>query len=149
MTLDFMPDAITLDICLPDIDGWRVLDRLKKDLTTRHIPVCVMSTEEARERSFELGAIDFVAKPLQTREALEEPIANLRDFVDRPVRSLLVVEPDDARRDDLPDFLGAEDVQVTAVADGREAIQMLRERRIDCMVLNPQLPDMTVLELAE
>ena len=149
MAREHRPSAITLDICLPDIDGWRVLDRLKKDLNTRHIPVCVISTEEARERSFELGALDFVAKPLQTREALEQPVSELRDFVDRPVRSLLVVEPDSARRDYLPDFLSAEDVQVTAVSDGREALQMLRERRVDCMVLNPRLPDLTVRELAE
>ena len=54
MTRDYKPDAITLDICLPDIDGWRVLDRLKNDMTTRHIPVCVISTEEARERGRQL-----------------------------------------------------------------------------------------------
>ena len=54
MTREYKPDAITLDICLPDIDGWRVLDRLKNDITTRHIPVCVISTEEAHDRALEL-----------------------------------------------------------------------------------------------
>ena len=48
MTRDYKPDAITLDICLPDIDGWRVIDRLKNDMRTRHIPVCVISTEEVQ-----------------------------------------------------------------------------------------------------
>ena len=57
MTRDYKPDAVTLDICLPDIDGWRVLERLKNDVTTRHIPVCVISTEEAREPALGLGAL--------------------------------------------------------------------------------------------
>ena len=57
MTRDFKPLAITLDICLPDIDGWRVLERLKNDIQTRHIPVCVISTEEARDRAWRLGTL--------------------------------------------------------------------------------------------
>ena len=65
------PDAITLDISLPDFDGWRVLDRLKHDLDTRHIPVFVITTDEERERSFSLGAAGVLNKPVQTREQLE------------------------------------------------------------------------------
>src|SRR5262249_17467430 len=57
MTREYQPQAITLDICLPDMDGWRVLERLKNDLHTRHIPVCVVSTEEGRDRALELGAL--------------------------------------------------------------------------------------------
>ena len=68
LTREYKPDAITLDICLPDIDGWRVLERLKNDIDTRHIPVCVISTDEARERALSSGALAFVAKPIQTRE---------------------------------------------------------------------------------
>ena len=70
------PDAITLDISLPDFDGWRVLDRLKHDLDTRHIPVFVITTDEERERSFSLGAAGVLNKPVQTREQLER---RLRD----------------------------------------------------------------------
>ena len=65
------PDAITLDIYLPDIDGWRVLERLKNDLATRHIPVCVISTDEARDRALASGALAFVAKPIQSRDVLD------------------------------------------------------------------------------
>ena len=71
---EYKPDAITLDIYLPDIDGWRVLERLKNDVDTRHIPVCVISTEEARERGLKLGAMAFVAKPIQTKETLERTL---------------------------------------------------------------------------
>ena len=78
MTRDYKPDAVTLDICLPDIDGWRVLERLKNDVNTRHIPVCVISTEEARERGLKLGAMAVVSKPIQTKEVLERTLDAVR-----------------------------------------------------------------------
>ena len=68
---EYKPDAITLDIFLPDIDGWRVLERLKNDLATRHLPVCVISTDEARRRALASGAIAFLAKPIQSRDVLD------------------------------------------------------------------------------
>src|SRR5207244_12527731 len=71
LTREYKPDAITLDIYLPDIEGWRVLDRLKSDITTRHIPICVVSTDEARERSLNSGALAFVAKPIKTKDLID------------------------------------------------------------------------------
>ena len=68
---DYMPDVVTLDIVLPDMDGWRVMDRIKHDLTTRHIPICVVSTEEARERAFDAGALAFIGKPIPSRDVLD------------------------------------------------------------------------------
>src|SRR6185312_14421287 len=93
--------AVTLDICLPDINGWRVLRKLKQDLTSRHIPVYVVSTEDDRERARSMGAVGTVLKPLQSKETIEELFGEIRRFVDRPVRELLVVEPDEARRERL------------------------------------------------
>ena len=69
---DLKPHAITLDINLPDIDGWRVLDRLKDDVATRHIPVQLITTEEERERGLRMGAMGALAKPLKTRETLDQ-----------------------------------------------------------------------------
>jgi signal transduction histidine kinase/CheY-like chemotaxis protein/HAMP domain-containing protein len=149
MTREYKPDALTLDICLPDIDGWRVLERLKNDIVTRHIPVCVVSTEEARARALHLGALSFVAKPIQTRETLERLLDGLKEFLGRSVKSLLVVETDPAQRERVLELMDREDIQCTTVASGRDALQMLRERRIDCMVLDPRLPDMTAAALAE
>jgi signal transduction histidine kinase/DNA-binding response OmpR family regulator/HAMP domain-containing protein len=149
MTREFKPDALTLDIYLPDIDGWRVLERLKNDVRTRHVPVCVVSTDEARDRALSSGALAFVAKPVKTRETLDALLDRLGDFVGRSLKGLLVVEPDAARRDRILENLDAADVQVTAVPAGRAALQMLRERRVDCIVLNPQLPDLTPQALAE
>ena len=74
---DYMPDAITLDIFLADMSGWRVMDRLKNDLSTRHIPICVVSTEDARERALDAGARSFIAKPIPSRTILDDGTAGL------------------------------------------------------------------------
>jgi CheY-like chemotaxis protein len=149
MTREYNPDAITLDIFLPDIDGWRVLERLKNDTATRHIPVCVISTEEARERSLRLGALAMVPKPIKTRETLELALENLRDFVTRPVKELLVVAKDAAKRQGVLDLIGNGDVRARGADTGRAAVEAIRGRQVDCVVLDPDLPDMTVAALAE
>ena len=91
MTRDYMPDAMTLDICLPDIDGWRVLDRLKSDPATRHIPVCVVSTEEDQGRPLALGALCVAPKPFKTKEALEQFVDTIKDFANRRVKDVLLI----------------------------------------------------------
>ncbi len=149
MTREYKPDAITLDIFLPDIDGWRVLDRLKNDVSTRHIPVCIISTDDSRERALSSGALAFVAKPIQNKDTLEILLDRLRDFITRPMKSLLLVEPDPKRRERILECIDAEDIQVTSVSDGRAALQMLQERRIDCMIVPPRLPDLTPTALAD
>ncbi len=149
MTREYNPQAITLDIFLPDIEGWRVLDRLKNDLATRHIPVCVVSTDEARERALNAGALTFVTKPIQSKDTLDALLDYLNDFVNRSMKSLLLVEQDAPRREQMLERLPTHDIQVTTVADGRAALQMLRERRIDCMVVSSELPDLTPEALAQ
>src|SRR5262249_43506546 len=135
LTREYKPNAISLDIYLPDIDGWRVLERLKNDVATRHIPVCVISTDDARDRAMASGARPFGPKPTQTRDVLEGLLDYLTDFTGRAMKSLLLVEPDAERRGRILEYINAEDVQVTAVPDAPAAVQMLRERRIDCVVL--------------
>jgi signal transduction histidine kinase/HAMP domain-containing protein/CheY-like chemotaxis protein len=149
MVREFKPHAITLDICLPDIDGWRVLERLKNDLSIRHIPVCVVSTEEARERAFELGALDFVPKPVQTREALDALVGRLHDFTMRPLKNLLLVEADAAERERLLQLFNRDEVSVKGVADGKSTAAMLAHNDIDCLVLNPKLEDKQWTTLAQ
>ncbi len=148
MARDYKPDAITLDIHLPDIDGWRVLERLKNEPVTRHIPVCVISTEEARERGLKLGAMAVVSKPIQTKETLERTLDNVIQVVSRPVKDLLVVGNDgergrvmDATRDGAVHFIEA--------STGAEALAELRQRRIDAVILHPDLPDMSAAALVE
>jgi signal transduction histidine kinase/DNA-binding response OmpR family regulator len=149
MAREFKPSAMTLDIFLPDIEGWRVLERLKNDPLTRHIPVCVISTDDARERALSSGALAFVAKPIKTKETVDALLDSLGDFLSRNVRNLLVVEPDPARRERMLPWIDAPDVQVTAVPDGRSALDVLRQRRIDCVVMDPNLPDLSPAALAK
>ncbi|HXG13043.1 MAG TPA: response regulator, partial [Gemmataceae bacterium] len=151
MTREYKPQAISLDICLPDIDGWRVLERLKNDLDTRHIPVYVVSTEEARERSLGLGAVGFVPKPVKTKEVLEELFDAITKSARQPVKSktLLIAEPEPAQRERLLGYLDGLGVQVVTAADGHEVLRMLRDRPVDCLLLNPHLPDMPAVAFAE
>jgi CheY-like chemotaxis protein len=109
---DCMPDAITLDIVLPDMDGWRVLGRLKHDLSTRHIPVCVISTEEARERAFEAGAFAFIAKPIPSKDVLDEALGSLLADIKRPTMRALVLGAEGAQRDSIVQAIAGEDLQV-------------------------------------
>jgi signal transduction histidine kinase/CheY-like chemotaxis protein len=143
MVRDYMPAAMTLDICLPDIDGWRVLERLKSDLETRHIPVCVVSTEEDQERAMAAGALSVFSKPFKTKESLEQLLDTIRDFVDRPVKDLLLVGLPADKREHILDSIGSEDIRVTSVEGGKDALAILGQRRIDCMVIDGDLRDMT------
>jgi HAMP domain-containing protein/signal transduction histidine kinase/DNA-binding response OmpR family regulator len=145
MTREYMPAALTLDILLPDMDGWRVLERLKRDIDTRHIPVYVVSTEEVRERALASGARGMLVKPVPTRDALERFLAGVKDYVDRPVKDLLLIESDAERRQQLLELIGnGGDIQTTAVESGKDALELLKRRRIDCMVLGPRLPDLSL-----
>ena len=148
MAREFQPNAITLDIRLPDMDGWTILDRLKHDPSTRHIPVHLLSVEEGLQRGLQLGAIAYVQKPV-TREALMDVLTKLKGFVDRKVKNLLLVEDDEAQRSSIIELIGNTDVQTTAVGTGEEALTALRAGQFDCLVLDLGLPDMSGFELIE
>ena len=148
MRREYKPDAVTLDICLPDIDGWRVLERLKNDLNTRHLPVCVISTEEARERALKLGAMVVVDKPIQTKEVLERALDAVARAVSRPVKDVVVIGDEGVRRR-VREAFGDGATRSIEAAGGREALEALRQGRPDAVVLNPALPDMTVAAWAE
>jgi HAMP domain-containing protein/CheY-like chemotaxis protein/signal transduction histidine kinase len=141
----YKPDAITLDIALPDMEGWTVLDRLKHDKVTRHIPVHIISAEEESGRGMKLGAFAQITKPV-TKDALDDAFAKIRGFVERPNKSLLVIEDNEQQRGAIAELIGDGDVEITGVGSGEEALQMLRERHFDCMVLDLGLPDMSGFE---
>jgi HAMP domain-containing protein/signal transduction histidine kinase/CheY-like chemotaxis protein len=136
---EYKPDVITLDIFLPDIQGWRVLERLKNDLVTRHLPVCVISTEEARRRALASGAVAFLAKPIQRRDVIDGVFDHLANFISRRKRSVLVVEPNVVQQRQIRELLTADDVEVTTVADTQAAVSHLADRLPDCVVVNPDL----------
>jgi len=143
---DYQPTAVTLDLRLPDADGWTILDRLKHDPATRHVPVHIISVEENWQRGLRLGAIDFLTKPA-TRESLSDALTTLHEFVDRPIKRLLVVEDDEAQQRSIAELIGDGDVETTAVTTGADALQALQRESFDCMVLDLGLPDMTGFQL--
>ena len=137
LTRVFEPDAVTLDLHLPDMNGWRVLSRLKNHLSTRHIPVCVISTDEARAQALEAGAAGFIAKPLQSKDVLDHALADLYRFVTRPERHLLMLMAESAEREEIVDLLSGDDVRIFAVESAAAASNILREEPIDCLVIGP------------
>jgi CheY-like chemotaxis protein/signal transduction histidine kinase/HAMP domain-containing protein len=143
---NYKPDAITLDLRLPDLHGWAVLDRLKHDPDTRHIPVHVMSVEEGGERGLHYGALAFLRKPAEPEE-LDAALTRLIGFVERRVRRLLVVEDDEAQAKAVVELIGNQDVETTVVSSGEQALTVLEEGTFDCLVLDLRLPDMPGFEL--
>ena len=148
MATRFGPDGITLDLRLPDMDGWAVLDRLKHDEKTRHIPVHVISAMGQPQRAFSQGGFGYIEKPV-TREALGSALNEIKDFIERPARTLLIIDKDEEQRNNVVELLGHSDIEVTAVATGKEALETLQDRHFDCVVLNPVMPDMSSTDLVK
>jgi CheY-like chemotaxis protein len=134
---------------LPVMDGWTVLNHLKHHPETRHIPVHIVSAGEGRQNALRAGAVAFVEKPI-SRESLEETFGEIKSFIDRDLKRLLVVEDDAVQRNAVVDLIGSgEDVEVVAVGSGEEALEALEQRRYDCMVLDLKLPEMGGFALLE
>jgi HAMP domain-containing protein/signal transduction histidine kinase/CheY-like chemotaxis protein len=133
--------AITLDILLPDIDGRRVLYRLKDDPVTRHIPVMILSSTDNDDMGLKYGALSHIAKPVQ-QSRLNEAFTSLRTFIERPIKNLLLVEDNEVQRNSTIELIGNSDVHTYAVATGREGLDLLKQTTFDCVVLDLGLPDM-------
>jgi HAMP domain-containing protein/CheY-like chemotaxis protein/signal transduction histidine kinase len=148
MARDYLPSAILLDLDLPDIDGFTVLDRLKRDPSTRHIPVHVMSSMRERERALRQGAISYINKPVE-REALQEEFTRIQKFLMGGKRSLLVVDDEKMQRDSIVSLIGDSDLRIVAVENGADALEALRTSHFDCMVLDLTLPDISGFDLLD
>jgi len=146
---DYNPAIITLDLNLPDIDGWRVLSRLKKDHSTRHIPVYIITTEEDSGRGLRMGAIGVATKPFKTREALDEIVARIKTFVEQKKRRLLLVHHDEAERNVLAALVAGPDVELVAAATGADAVAAIDAGGFDAIVVVSHLPDMSVGDFSE
>jgi signal transduction histidine kinase/DNA-binding response OmpR family regulator len=129
------PSAVTLDMHLPDMAGWRVLDRIKHDLALRHVPVCVISTDDSKDRAFKSGALAFLEKPIRSKEVLDGMLEKLHVYVSRPERTLLVALDDQVVRNELLAQLEGEQIDVTVVASGAQLQQALDDSRFDAVVL--------------
>jgi CheY-like chemotaxis protein len=132
---EFTPDAITLDLDMPGMDGWAVLDRLKHHPDTRHIPVHIISGMRERQQGLKAGAIAYLEKPV-SKDALEDSFNRISNFIDQQVKRLLVVEDDEQQRKSMIELISHEDVEITAVASATEALEQLKATHFDCMVVD-------------
>jgi CheY-like chemotaxis protein len=143
------PAAITLDVLLPDMLGWTVLNHLKLDASTRHIPVQMLSVEEERRHGLARGAFSYLVKPA-TRAELERALDRLIEYCRPHRRRLLVVEDNERERGAIVDLLAHDDIEITAVGTGGEALQVLEENGpFGCCVVDLRLPDVTGFDLLE
>jgi CheY-like chemotaxis protein/signal transduction histidine kinase/HAMP domain-containing protein len=143
---EFLPTAVLLDIRLPGMDGWSVLDALKKNHRTRHIPVHVVSALDDSHDALVMGAVGFLTKPV-SGEDLNTAFERIESVVEKKVKDLLLVEDNAELRKAILGLVGDAGVNVTEVETGGEALKALRSRRFDCMILDIGLSDMTGFEL--
>jgi HAMP domain-containing protein/CheY-like chemotaxis protein/signal transduction histidine kinase len=145
---EFHPTAVSLDVFLPDMLGWTVLNHLKQDPATRHIPVQMLTLDEDRHHGLARGAFSFVTKPT-TPEGLGTALARIKEYTSPRRKRLLVVEDNPAEQLSIRELLGYDDIDVSVVASGREALETLTHHPFDCAVLDLRLPDMSGFEVLE
>jgi CheY-like chemotaxis protein/signal transduction histidine kinase len=144
----FHPVAISLDISLPDMLGWTVLNQLKLDPATRHIPVQIITVEEERQHGLAHGAFSYLVKA-PTTEGLKTAFDHIKNFTAPRTKRLLIVEDNDIERQSIVELLGYNDIEMMAVATGGEALEAMLDKSFDCVVLDLRLPDMTGIELLQ
>lgn len=144
----FKPSAVVLDVGLPDESGLMVLDRLKRDDATRHIPIHVISGADHSQTALSLGAIGYMVKPVK-RDDLAQVLTNLQSKLSSTVRRVLIVEDDDVQRDAVGKLLSSGDVETVGVGTAAECLEALKTQTFDCMVLDLSLPDASGFSLLE
>jgi CheY-like chemotaxis protein/signal transduction histidine kinase len=145
---EYHPTAVSLDVFLPDMLGWTVLNHLKQDPTTRHIPVQMLTLDEDRQHGLARGAFAFVTKPTSPVD-LETALDRIKEYSAPRRKRLLVVEDNPAEQFTIRELLGCEDIDVTTASTGKEALTAVAEEPYDCVVLDLRLPDMTGFEVLE
>ena len=140
------PDAILLDVQLPDHSGLTVLDQLKEDPATRHIPVHVISVADHMEKALQMGAIGYALKPA-TRDQLKNAFAKIESKLSQKIKHVLIVEDDKLQRESIIKLISDSDIEITAVALAGDALEALKSSVFDCMVIDLKLPDMSGEEL--
>jgi CheY-like chemotaxis protein len=144
----YKPTAISLDIFLPDMLGWTVLNQLKLDPVTRHIPVQIVTLEEERQHGLSHGAFSYLVKE-PTTESLETAFDRLKEFTSPRTKRLLIVEDNDIERSSIVELLDHDDIELVPIGSGAEALEAMANNPFDCVVLDLRLPDMTGFELLE
>lgn len=144
----YKPSAIILDVGLPGMDGWEVMDRLKDSPATRHIPVHFITAADKSLEALKKGAIGYITKPVDM-DRMTEVFKRIEDMISRPVKKLLVVEDDEAMRKMIAELIGNGDVEIVTVSKGKEAYNLLKNEGFDCVILDLGLADISGFDLLE
>src|SRR5205814_1600599 len=128
---EFSPAAITLDLSLPDMDGWHILNRLKSDLTTRHIPVFVISAREEPRNALRLGALRFLTKPIDELQ-INQLFAKANEMDERKAKKLLGVEDDETQLNSIRELIGNSTATVVEASDGSATLRRCRKTSANC-----------------
>lgn len=148
MAEEYLPNAIILDIHLPDHSGLFVLDRLKENPLTRHIPVHVISANDFSQAALQMGAVGYLHKPAG-RDDIIDVIRKLEGKLAQGIKKVLIVEDNSVQLESMKKLIADEDVEVAAVRTGAEAIDLLQSTSFDCLILDLTLPDMSGYEILE
>ena len=148
MAAQLLPSAIVLDVNLPDFSGLGVLDQLKRNPVTRHIPVHVVSVADYSQEAMGRGAIGYALKPVK-RDELVQALHRLEAKFTQNLRRVLVVEDDERQRESVRHLLSRDDVEIVCAGTASVALDHLRGSTFDCMVMDLNLPDLTGFELLE
>jgi CheY-like chemotaxis protein/signal transduction histidine kinase/CHASE3 domain sensor protein len=148
LATQFVPDAILLDMGLPDRPGLSVLQRLKANPQTRHIPVHVVSGEDSSDAALQMGAIGYAIKPT-SREQLKEVFNKLEQKLTQKIKRVLLVENDSLQQQSLVALIGEDNIEITPVESGQVALEWLTQTVFDCVIIDLNLPDMEGYELLQ
>jgi len=145
---EYHPTAVSLDVFLPDMLGWTVLNHLKQDPRTRHIPVQMLTLDEDRHHGLARGAFAFVTKPTSTQE-LDSALSRIKQYVAPRRKRLLIVEDNPAEQLSIRELLGHEDIDIEVAATGAAGLDLVHKESFDCVVLDLRLPDMSGFDILE
>jgi CheY-like chemotaxis protein len=145
---EFHPTAVSLDVFLPDMLGWTVLNHFKQDSATRHIPVQMLTLDEDRQHGLARGAFAYVTKP-SSPEELETAFTRIKEYSMPRRKRLLVVEDNPAEQLSIRELLGYDDIDVEIAASGMDALAAITGQPFDCVVLDLRLPDMSGFDILE
>lgn len=148
MSLEYIPDAILLDMQLPDHPGLTVLDRLKENHLTRHIPVHVFSVADYMETALKMGAVGYMLKPIKLDE-VRNAFIKIEKKLSQKINRVLVVEDNELQRKSICELIEDEGIEITTVSLAKEALLELKKNIFDCMIMDIKLPDMSGDELLD
>jgi signal transduction histidine kinase/DNA-binding response OmpR family regulator len=148
MAKQLQPDLITLDVMMPDMDGWSVLSQLKSDKTTADIPVVMLTMIDDKQRGYALGATDYLGKPID-RERLLHVVQRYQGWQQHDDAPILIVDDESATREMVRRMLQKEGWEVMEAGNGRVALDLIAAQKPALILLDLMMPEMDGFEFVD